>query len=886
MSSLRFTRYSTRIIVFIVFLINCCNLTVHSQLVQFGGQEIYGLNNKVTMKELNSLNSQETSYTFSSLLKVSSVWNSKNDQLLQVTFMDNRVTAPQKKANKAYSQPITKMPDRPFYISLRNGKPINVIAHTYRDQSLLNMERAVASLFQIQYESGHTTEVDVLGECKTFYSIRSTTRLQKLKTDCSHWDLRIKYRTEKPFGIRLSSQEIVEYDLSAEGKLMKAKSIETHHMALEAQPDIGSQVQSEFLLEHTATGEQPVNQLIFDNLDEAIESLLDWYRVFDIKGDVDGVISETEDQSLTEQISSYLEDLDDNHIGKEAMAKAFAKLLPVARLTKQFEFEQIIENYGDLQFQLADLLAAVQTIDAHKAVYESFRSDVDLLEQYLKSLAVGTHPQITIIEDLLERLKSLGNERIENDKLRDTVVQTLASLARQVGFEPDNALLVKIRSFILHNLEKECADDESCKTLYIRALQNLQDPSTIDILLNLALNGETKISVTAMQALRSFPVSHFNKKHLQIFLQIFYQTRKKYDTSARTFALEIMLTMKPSQEMLGQLLDYLNSNDKHFEIKTYVIQKLNVLSEKCVKFRSLLQKCLKERPYINNYNIMAQKGLTTVLSRNLSWRPAFNESLLSIQEIYRGVLKRGSVELFLSAEQEETSLCKLDIYTSGLTSFVGDSDDISDDDDNYDNSPVTAGMEISIQNILHRPLVFFNGQAELMGHVWKGTASQPTPALQANTLTQDVEHYVMLASGATAYMRVIGFRSIDLYGKVELSLWNRNAQTEIMQKTAASVHGIMKVGFTYAQLTNEFMLSYEPKISLLADLDFYSGVKLCIQLQRPEMFLKYTNTRSVVLQEIAKRYTKKVNSKRTNKFPGSTLALNQKNNEMCNIIFQ
>lgn len=56
--------------------------------------------------------------------------------------------------------------------------------------------------------------------------------------------------------------------------------------------------------------------------------------------------------------------------------------------------------------------------------------------------------------------------------------------------------------------------------------------------------------------------------------------------------------------------------------------------------------------------------------------------------------------------------------------------------------------------------------------------------------------------------------------------------------SAAAVHGIMKAGFTYAYVTNEFLLTYEPKISLQADIDFYSGIKLCIQLQRPEMQLK------------------------------------------------
>lgn len=123
---------------------------------------------------------------------------------------------------------------------------------------------------------------------------------------------------------------------------------------------------------------------------------------------------------------------------------------------------------------------------------------------------------------------------------------------------------------------------------------------------------------------------------------------------------------------------------------------------------------------------------------------------------------------------------QIGIYTSGLTSFIGDAEDASEDE--ADESPATAGMELAVQGILLRPLVFFSGQGELMGHVWSGTASEPTPAYQATILAEDHEHYVILASGATVYMRVVGTRSIDLNGKVEFSLWNRNANTEIKQK--------------------------------------------------------------------------------------------------------
>lgn len=93
--------------------------------------------------------------------------------------------------------------------------------------------------------------------------------------------------------------ERVEYDLSADGQLLTASSLETHKISLEAQPDVGSEVDSLLVLKHTAFTSEPVEQLPYKTSDEAIKSLLDWYRVFDIEADVDGVISEIKDITVS-----------------------------------------------------------------------------------------------------------------------------------------------------------------------------------------------------------------------------------------------------------------------------------------------------------------------------------------------------------------------------------------------------------------------------------------------------------------------------------------------------------------------------------------------------------------------------------------------------------
>jgi len=52
--------------------------------------------------------------------------------------------------------------------------------------------------------------------------------------------------------------------------------------------------------------------------------------------------------------------------------------------------------------------------------------------------------------------------------------------------------------------------------------------------------------------------------------------------------------------------------------------------------------------------------------------------------------------------------------------------------DSEDDEEATAGMEITLSNVQLRPFIFFTGQGELMSHVWAGTASERTSALQVN----------------------------------------------------------------------------------------------------------------------------------------------------------
>lgn len=120
------------------------------------------------------------------------------------------------------------------------------------------------------------------------------------------------------------------------------------------------------------------------------------------------------------------------------------------------------------------------------------------------------------------------------------------------------------------------------------------------------------------------------------------------------------------------------------------------------------------------------------------------------------------------------------LYSAGLSSFVSTGSDSAEDVD--PDEVANAGMEITVQGAYLRPLQFFNGQSELMGHVFSGTASEPTPAYVANTVLHDHHESVQLQNGATVRVDVDSALSMDLNGAIQLSIWGRNAQIQVNKK--------------------------------------------------------------------------------------------------------
>lgn len=361
---------------------------------------------------------------------------------------------------------------------------------------------------------------------------------------------------------------------------------------------------------------------------------------------------------------NYKAALADDQVGTHVAALALLQLVQSARPVDSAGFLKVLKAHTmqPLQAQLIDVLAAVQTVEAHEAVKRTLRftsaDDQTLTERYLQGLAVGTRPASAVIEDLL-RLAQTGADDFEEANVRDTLIQTVAAMCRRhaVLRQADQRLVKRVHAFILESLEACSATDAACKELFLRALNNLQSAKTVDVLLAHLDDRERRVAVAAAAALRRFPAATWTPKHLQRFRQVFYQQRRRYDSSVRTQALDVLLAVDLSDNEIGELLATLRAPaDSQYEVRKYLLQRLWLLAERCERFARRLRAIVVSDPLLNNYDVLAQRGMTTALARRYARGPSFNGTILSVQELYKGVLRRGIVDMSVDAGGEEYSV--------------------------------------------------------------------------------------------------------------------------------------------------------------------------------------------------------------------------------------
>ncbi|XP_020285728.1 microsomal triglyceride transfer protein large subunit isoform X2 [Pseudomyrmex gracilis] len=810
-------------------------------------------------------------------LDVIAVWQDHSDpnvfllkfQLISPQLWIKSRRAPEPEGFVEHLSKVDQIAEKPFLVLWRHGDVQAVYMDSTESASSANLKRGVASLFQYRTLDDEVRQRDASGLCDVIYTSAGENIVQKRKSACTHSALPPTRRHPNPiFAVNLESYRNSTYILTQSLLPERVVDHETHGMTLTAKSDVGTTVVSERTLEQTSKV-LSAGVIQADSVKYAVAVLQPGYREVVIELQPEPVsCPDAGCPTIDKTIEEHREALTESALGTAKSASAFLKLLPLVRDARPEDLQKILKTPRNrkIKMQLLDVFGSASTLPTYKAIVFQQDRNQDEIERYLWALSLSSTPHTNVAYDVLKR----SEETMQNDKVSETYALIAGAMARHHG-SPEMIENARISL----ELGLDTCNSEECKLKFVGALRNLKSQAAIPKLLEHALSREKAISVAAWRALAALPREAVTKELKTAADRVFYQIGSPRDSSARTIALNIILENDPSEEVIRDLVNYLSGNDPSYEVRKYLSQRLEQIAEKNERVAEYLNRIYATGGVkVNNYHVRTHRGLSTAFTRDFFRSSDSNGSLVTIQEVNAGLLKRGIVDVVLETDKNQQAMFSLGIFTGGLSSIVSSDEETEPDDD-----MPTAGMEIDFLGVGVRPFVFFSGQRELMGHVWSGTASDKTPAFQTIAPLHSHSEYVPLGSGFVAEIDVQGAVSFELAGQVQLSLWSKNAQSLVEMNAGVMIHGGIRTHSNFVQSKAEFSMSTEPKLKLSTDLDYSGPVSLCMKLSQPVTTVKYQVYK---IERIAGSRHKLRKTRRSKIYsPGRTYKLNQKNNEMC-----
>ncbi|CAH1108236.1 unnamed protein product [Psylliodes chrysocephalus] len=853
------------------------------------GQSLrYKLQSTILLNERN-LSAKNVGFFIDGEVTIDSIWTHGDQKLLKIEIKSPKLHIRSRKAPSPdgfipHSSKLDNIENNPFFIVWNKGIIENTFIAKNEPVSLKNIKKGISSLFQFQLLDGETTETDSSGKCSVTYTSSSPSTFTKTKNQCASGDFDYINNPNHILGVKIDSTRTVDYELASNPFIIKSIILkESHSVFLTAREEMGNHIEAQETL--TFIDSKKANTVEGTDLEKAIENIS---NKLGVKFNRETLLTEiepiqTEDEiSFSKKVERMRSQLKIEHMGSTKQAKVFTELVNSARNAPKEDILKTLTTKKNkpILTQLYDILGYVGTLDSHTTVMKNLHFDkeeqIDFSERYLWALSFSSNPNLDVIKDLHNKFNKINSIP---EKVKETLILTLASMTYRLSKTAQAKYNIHrdVEETIINNLDYAKNED---KYKFFRALRNLKSESTVPVLLEYIKKGTQKEGVLAWRAIKDLDSSSTNKDILTAAEKTFFQLDRRHDTSSRTIAADIILQSSLNNELLTKLLNFLTSNDPAYEIKQYLFQRIKMLAESDLTVKNNVEQIIKSNKHLNNYSGTNPRGLSISLTRRFLNHPSSNGSLVTVQEMKSGVIKRGTIDVVIEKEEFSNELFSLGIFSGGLHTFMS-----SDNGGNEeaDEETATAGIELTVLGTQIRPFVFFSGQGELMGHVWSGTASERTPAYQVLALLHDHLEYIRLGSGFITNINIKGATSMDLSGQIEISLWNRNAESLVQKAAGIVVTGSSTIDTMFVKSLVEFSSSIEPKLNLHSDIDFSSNLHLCMRLTQPDAVFRHNIYK--VERIPGSKHKMRISKYQKYIVPGTTYNINKKNNQMCNAIF-
>ncbi|XP_032079676.1 microsomal triglyceride transfer protein large subunit [Thamnophis elegans] len=848
----------------------------------------FAYSTQVLLDRVRGLPHESVGYRISSGVDVNLVWrnpNNDDDQLIKIAITDvslenvnerpvGKDIFQQKDTNKLYEKEHLAALKRPVFLHWIRGKVKNFYCYEDEASIIKNFKRGLVSLFQIQLNSGATSEIDICGKCNVTYQTRQN-QITKVKAlnSCQLKQPSVTNHNQL-FDVKKKSTSAVIYILE-DTFIKSVRAEENHIFNLKSLQIIDAKVISKQKLELKSTEAGP-RMKAGKQVASIIKALDSNYVAISLMADP--VSYECKHcPSLFQQWMVIRKQLEPDNLSKADAAKGFLAFIESLKKATKEEILQLLRNENNTEIlpQLVDAVASTHTSASLEAMLDFLdfknKSESLLQERFLYASGFTSHPNELLLRSLINKYRS----PIGNNEIREMVIIIAGALIRKLCNVGGCKLpaVVEAKKLIFQGLNK--ADKADDVKMFLLALKNALLPEAVPVLLKFAESGEGPISNIAVTALQRYDHSSITTEVKKTMNRIYHQNYKVHEKTVRTTAAAIIFNSNPSFMEVKNLL--LSIGELPLEMNKYMLSLVQDILRFEMPASKMIRKVLKDI-LIHNYDRFSKMGSSSAFSGYLT-RGQILSSTYSLDILYSGsgILRRSNMNIFLFNKFAQLHASQVIIEAQGLESIIAASAD--EGEENLDSF---AGLSAIMFDVQLRPVTFFQGYSDLMSKMFSATGD-PINVVKGLILLFDFSQAIQLQSGLICNAEFKGGMTIDVSGGMEFSLWYRESKTKVKNRGAVAMVGNFVVDAMFVKAGLETTSEIE------AMLDFVTTVKfsqypflVCMQMDKTESPFRQHLTKYESLPS-GKPYISR--KRKVSLVAGSEYPLHQENSHMCRKVF-
>uniref|UniRef100_A0A8C5D0W7 Vitellogenin domain-containing protein n=1 Tax=Gadus morhua TaxID=8049 RepID=A0A8C5D0W7_GADMO len=809
-------------------------------------------------------------YRITSDVSAHLVWRdpgNKDDQLIQLAMSDVGVEslAPRSKRDLLKGSTAESLMGkgplgaltRPYMIHLRNGKVKAFYSYREEPATIKNLKRGLASLLQVQLNTGKVIENDVSGRCTVQYRATNgqVTRTKLLET-CQTSETGFTTHSQV-LGVSKKASSVTSFTLS-DGFIESAEAEEVHILTANSRRSAGVKVVSRQSLKFVGRAAGPL-EVPGKDVASVVASV-------DAKLAAVGVMAEQVKSqckgcpTLVEHWQANKDQFEPERLSKAMAPRSFLAFIQSIRKATEKEILSVLKSASKTALpQVVDAVTSAQTPASLDAIL-SFLNFTDakglvLQERFLYACGFASHPN----EKMLQSLLDISRGKIGSSEIKESVVIIMGALVNKLCLKGgcDSPTVVQVKKMILEG--PESTEVEAEIQMFLLSLKNSLLPEAIPIFTKYAESEVGAFCTIALSALQRYDTKLITEEVKSMVNRIYHQNRRIYEKNVRSAAADVILSSNPSYEHVKNLL--LSIGNLPHEMNKYMVSKIQDILRFELPASKVVRHAMKDM-VSHNYDRFAKVGSSSAYSGFMA-KTADVSSTYSLDILYSGsgIMRRSNMNIYGASSGATLHGLQVAIEAQGLETLIAATPDEGEQDlESY------AGMSALLFDVQLRPVTFFKGYSDLMSKIFS-MSGEPVNVVKGLILLTDHSEVIQLQSGVKASAEFQGGLAIDISGGMEISLWYRESKTSVNNRGALVVTGNVTVDMDFVRTGMEVSFETEASLDFITTVQFSNYPFLvCIQMDKTTFpFSEYLTKKQLV--------------------PGSEFPLHQENSNMCKKVF-